>query len=889
MTREDQIALACERIDKVRKNRDRYLDLRGLGLTEFPQDISDLNFLFDLDISYNRFTLFPSVIGLLDNLQYLNCSNNGLIEFHLQPGKSYWYKEIDISYNHLNYIPEDLLSLDPNVIIKFSKNFFMEGLPPEIAQYEDLSYVSFYLDSLEKREVPKRLFETKILLVGKGEVGKTTLQQTLEDHNFKLEIGKENATEGIEIRTTYLPLVYPARKPYYNRFEDFGELLVWEEEIPIKPLHTIENALEDFSPFILWYSEEDTYALEIKVAEEPYSLNNNLFFEKEIKINFWDFGGQEILYSTHQFFLTKRSIYLLVWEPRSDTEIESFEYWLNIIKRLSSNSPVIVVMNKADVRIKQIDEDSLKRKFPDILNFHQVSCLTKEGIPLLVQSIKQAISLLPHIGDRLPSSWDKIRYKLQELNRDYITYQEFESLCGFNDDEKTNYLSSYLNDLGDIIHFQKDFHLKHLVIINPHWLTEAIYTLIHSLEVQKSLGKFKAGNLENLLNKQKYPWDKHLEIITLMEKFEICFKIVGSDNQYIIPSLLPAQPPKTKVVEAIFKEEALRADFQYSFLPSGIIERLICKMNSFIYSNNFWKYGVILHDENEKAVLILNSVEKIIQLRVTGELKAPLFQVIQHNLDDIHKSLNLKDKDVNVLLACNCSECSHSKNPSLFNKTTLMKFLTKKKKKIDCQNSTEEVDIQNLLRGFKSNHNFTSLLRPFVNAASALQARISMNKNSHEDTKNLYFADLLRPQIMEFGLIPNDQAQRGSSPMGKKSGELDILIEDGKGTPVSIYEGMHLRSLEKKNIDAHLKKTIDNYDKNGLKEKFIGVYSLSSDFDSLASGYLLHLSQSEILRNSKDISDNYSTGEELKIYRTEIQKYKNPTFLYHLIINLNFD
>lgn len=489
----ENINLACERIEKVRENRDRYLDLRGLGLTELPQEISDLKFLLDLDISYNNFTQFPPGISLLDNLQYLNCSNNSLVDFHLLPGKSYFYKQIDISYNHLNYVPEDLLLLDNGVKIEFSNNFFMEGLPPEIAQYEDLSYISFYLSSLEKREIPKRLFETKILLVGKGEVGKTTHQKTLEDQNFKLEIGREDPTQGIDIRTTYFPIIFPAKKPYYNRFEDFEDLLIWEAEEPVKPLHVIDNPLELFEPFILCYSQDETYVLEMRVEEEPYTYNNNLFLEKEIKINFWDFGGQEILYSTHQFFLTQRSIYLLVWEPRSDTEMESFEYWLNIIKRLSSNSPVIVVMNKTDIRVKQIDEDSIRRKFPDILAFHQVSCLTKEGITKLLRSIKNAISLLPHIGDRLPSSWDEIRDKLRELNRDYISYQEFESICGFKDEGKTNYLSSYLNDLGDIIHFQKDFHLKNLVILNPHWLTEAIYTLIHSLEVQKNFGNFKSG------------------------------------------------------------------------------------------------------------------------------------------------------------------------------------------------------------------------------------------------------------------------------------------------------------------------------------------------------------------------------------------------------------
>lgn len=467
----------------------------------------------------------------------------------------------------------------------------------------------------------------------------------------------------------------------------------------------------------------------------------------------------------------------------------------------------------------------------------------------------------------------------------FLSYEDFKSICNIKEEDKVNYLSSYLNDLGDIIHFQEDFPLKNLVIINPHWLTEAIYILIHSLKPQQNLGRFKAEDLEQLLEQRKYPRAKHVEIISLMEKFEICFKVVGSDNQYIIPSLLPSTPPRPQVLERVLQEDALRADFQYNFLPSGIIERLICKMNGFIQNNNYWKYGAILQNEDGKAVFILDSLEKNLLLHVTGDLKAPLFQVIQHNLNEINKSLNLKGDDVKVMLACNCSKCNYSKSPWMINKKTLQLFLSKKKETINCLNSTEEINVASLLSGFKSNLHLKSLLRPFVKASSALQARISQNKNSHEDAKNLYLADLLRPQIMGFGLITIDQAQRGLSPTGKKAGELDILIEDQSGTPISIYEGLHLRSIDKNTIDSHVEKIVENYDKNGLKEKFIGVYSLATDFNSLASGYLSHLYKSKILYNPQDISTIYSSGQELKIFKTEIRKYNNPTFLYHILIN----
>lgn len=73
----------------------------------------------------------------------------------------------------------------------------------------------------------------------------------------------------------------------------------------------------------------------------------------------------------------------------------------------------------------------------------------------------------------------------------------------------------------------------------------------------------------------------------------------------------------------------------------------------------------------------------------------------------------------------------------MINKKTLHLFLSKKKETINCLNITEDVNVSELLSGCKSNLHFKSLLRPFVNAASALQARISQNKDSHEDTKKL--------------------------------------------------------------------------------------------------------------------------------------------------------
>ena len=43
-----------------------------------------------------------------------------------------------------------------------------------------------------------------------------------------------------------------------------------------------------------------------------------------LQVNFWDFGGQEILHSMHRLFLSKRTLYVVILNTRNDR-------WMSII------------------------------------------------------------------------------------------------------------------------------------------------------------------------------------------------------------------------------------------------------------------------------------------------------------------------------------------------------------------------------------------------------------------------------------------------------------------------------------------------------------------------------------------------------------------------------
>jgi internalin A len=92
----------------------------------------------------------------------------------------------------------------------------------------------------------------------------------------------------------------------------------------------------------------------IAIYRHEFSLRNG----RRFRLNVWDFGGQQIYHATHQFFLTRRSLYLLVDDTRKDHKLVSdggFRYWLELIDVLGGHSPVLIFQNEKGGRSKAID------------------------------------------------------------------------------------------------------------------------------------------------------------------------------------------------------------------------------------------------------------------------------------------------------------------------------------------------------------------------------------------------------------------------------------------------------------------------------------------------------------------------------------------------------
>jgi GTPase SAR1 family protein len=276
--------------------------------------LSELELLFME--SYNSFSSMPEMVAKMKNLRVLDLSDNQIMDINFIYGENYSFQELNISNNYLYHIPESIEYLSSDTEIIFDNNPFLNAIPNSI-QNSSLIKIQNYLELTKYKEKNEKLYETKLIFVGRGEVGKTTLMKVLIDKKLSIIQGKEEVTHGINISHMYRKIFFPAKKPHFDgdicdleliySKEIYDTLNVsdswWDEDFE-ELINSRKDYIPDYYPIdheleYLSYEEKVELISDIEFSKDSY------FVEKRVKVNMWDFGGQEIYYSTHQFFLTQ--------------------------------------------------------------------------------------------------------------------------------------------------------------------------------------------------------------------------------------------------------------------------------------------------------------------------------------------------------------------------------------------------------------------------------------------------------------------------------------------------------------------------------------------------------------------------------------------------------
>jgi internalin A len=111
------------------------------------------------------------------------------------------------------------------------------------------------------------------------------------------------------------------------------------------------------------------------------------------------------MHATHQFFLTERSLYLLVLNGREGGEDVDADYWLRLIESFGGNSPVIMVLNKIREHPFDFNRHALEQKYVgSIREFVPTDCEDGTGIDVLRRAIERETGRLEDLRVRFPAS-----------------------------------------------------------------------------------------------------------------------------------------------------------------------------------------------------------------------------------------------------------------------------------------------------------------------------------------------------------------------------------------------------------------------------------------------------------------------------------------------------
>ncbi len=451
--------------------------------------------------------------------------------------------------------------------------------------------------------------------------------------------------------------------------------------------------------------DESTSGIDIEAIE--FEMPNG----KTFRMNVWDFEGQIISHQTHQFFLTHRSQYIFVADNR--TEKVDTDYWFQIVELLSGGSPMLVFHNEKEGSVARLNHEALQKRFGGFLKEKEYRADLEavgqgkkfrkkalQGFEAFFEDLKGDLRALPIVGIELEKSWVDARESIEDLAQTEatISVSELWEICeahGITDPLDQKDLSQLFHDLGIFLHFQAAENeeanlVSKIVILQNSWATKAVYRVLKSefLEKQKR-GHFKLKDIQKVWRTHSKADDTDyspytVELLQLMQKFKICYKIERS-HSYILPQLLPPSPP----TDYNFPDgETLQMRYAYDFMPKGIITRLTVEMHELIARNQTlaWRDGFVLEADGAVAEVVETYGKREIHIRVTGQFCRSLLHRIRIKMQEINRHYHFNEKiQAYELLPCNCVNCYGEENPYFFDYKTLKNSKIEGWDKIPCK------------------------------------------------------------------------------------------------------------------------------------------------------------------------------------------------------------
>ncbi|EAY31515.1 leucine-rich repeat protein [Microscilla marina] len=603
------------------------LDLSENNISKI-ENFEDLPALETLDLSYNKITRLENLTAL-PNLREVNIYQNQITEIatdavtrqlqelDLEQNQISTIEilvnftglsQVDVGNNQIKWFPIELLDLPCLTSLRLKNNPW-QNIPVAITEgYHALQNIRRYWQDLEQGK--SLIYQAKLLLVGNGRVGKTSLVRRWLDNAFDPD---QSSTHAIQLRQHILPQVAQ------DEALEHVQLNVWDfggQDI----YHTTHRLFMQTQAVFLLAWDAATQA----TPEQTEKLGD----------------GSEVIYKNYPLL-----------------------YWLDYAYILGKQSPVLVVQTKCD----RDGVQAPPQLTDDLKTHYQVQqCLAvdaavddaaKNGFKELNIALQNVLAQgIQRTCTDLPESWwhtQQALEKLQKEGKQMLSIVGFESLCAEHQVPKASYkvLQSYFHNSG--VFFYRPGLFNDQIILNQQWAIDAVYTLFDrtGMFMQHRGNGFFTGADLGLVWQDKPKAEQEL-LLSFMEACELCIDLNRPRNkkapryiaplfkrEYLAPQLLPNTTPAEQ--GALFPAGAtgVYLKFCHPVLHAAVMHRFILRTHHFASRDNIQQQAILLEVAGTQALVEAFPDKNELTIRLNKE-NSTLLSQIRNELSEIQEGIS---------------------------------------------------------------------------------------------------------------------------------------------------------------------------------------------------------------------------------------------------------
>ena len=602
----------------------------------------------------------------------------------------------------------------------------------------------------------------------------------------------------------------------------------------------------------------------IVIKHKDYEVDGRTF-----RVNYWDFGGQEIMHSMHRIFLTGRTMYVVLLNARDDTQCDRAKYWLHNIKSFAPDAPVLLVLNKIDQNPNaSVDERDLRGRCEKLTKVVRLSAkdFNREDFNReFTDVLKSEIIKTGFLDSQWPTNWKQVKDKLENMKSHYIMGDAYEDICQKCQVEKNRKeLLHWFNDLG--VSFcccdKEDYALEDYVILRPDWITNALYILLfnplegaqnglipHDSIYQILKTAHNNPDIKCTLRSARYNSSDIGYVLGVMRKFNLS-QPHGTDHEFI-PML--CQQNSTVDVQSFHKDEKiLEFNMEFDYLPNNLLHRLMVDRHSELDMDNVWRTGAKfqLPELGLSAVVVIDGENLRFFIKHTNPMHRPntYLATLKANVDRIVKKMGLKAPACNLIYKLDGKRDEYDFDE--------LKMLQEVGQSVALSKAWRRmIPIEDILNQ-SAPDNLTDerrLLNEIIRSCEVIQDntiyRLIKNENGRGYANGKDMEDLrnrrIRDDLLRMEFMVADQSQRGSGETGAGVGEVDLLLLNEHGDSWTIIEALRVCDGTKAPWNKHLDKLLNKYNTRGLSPLYLLTYvdAEPAAFGRICKRYQKHIKE----------------------------------------------